>query len=357
MKQKLLSPALALALCLSLAGCRLSTPDTVGRIGDVEIGSGLYLLAQLNAYQQAAQYAADGQDTGDVKAFLKESITLGDGPAVTVGDYVADETVAALRRYAAVETRFAELGGALSADETAQADSYVDQIVENYSDFYAANGIGEETIRLYEYNLFKQSALVELLYGEGGETPLSDAELTSHLESEMVYADYVTVPLYNSSTFVFADGTQSAEMLDLARQAAAAASADDFEQVVAGALPGIYAVLDAEYTAEEAAGAFTSGLLTQSDLASYFSAEAADALRALGYGEAAALQSNSYSLMIAQRLDPLGRFTLDELRPAILSDMATSLVEQAMDDYGAALADGLDAAATAKLPASKIDLG
>ena len=58
MKQKLLALASALALCLSLAGCHFSTPDTVGTIGGETISSGLYLLAQFDAYQQAAQYAA-----------------------------------------------------------------------------------------------------------------------------------------------------------------------------------------------------------------------------------------------------------------------------------------------------------
>ena len=57
MKQKLLTLATVLALCISLAGCTISTPDTVGTVGDQEISSGLYLLAQFDAYQQAAQYA------------------------------------------------------------------------------------------------------------------------------------------------------------------------------------------------------------------------------------------------------------------------------------------------------------
>ena len=41
MKKKLPALLCALALILSLAGCVISTPDTVGTIGDVEITSGL----------------------------------------------------------------------------------------------------------------------------------------------------------------------------------------------------------------------------------------------------------------------------------------------------------------------------
>ena len=55
MKKKLLALVCALALTVSLVGCVFSTPDTVGKIGDFEVTSGLYLLAQYDAYQQAAQ--------------------------------------------------------------------------------------------------------------------------------------------------------------------------------------------------------------------------------------------------------------------------------------------------------------
>ena len=246
MKHKLLALASALALCLALAGCHFSTPDTVGSIGGEEIGSGLYLLAQFDAYQQAAQYAGEDQDPADVKAFLSAAITPDGGEAVAVSDYVAAATEDELRRYVAVEARFAALGAELDPAYTAQADSYTDQLMDSYGALYAANGIGEETIRSYEYNLAKQSALVELLYGQDGETPLTDEELTDHLENEMLYLRYVTVPLYNTSTFAFADEAQAAEMLSLAEAAAASSTPDTFDETVAAALPGIYAVLDAE---------------------------------------------------------------------------------------------------------------
>ena len=75
MKHKLLALLCAAALAFGLAGCVLSTPDTVGSIGNVEISSGLYLLAQYNAYQSAAKLASSDQDSTNIKSFLKETIT------------------------------------------------------------------------------------------------------------------------------------------------------------------------------------------------------------------------------------------------------------------------------------------
>ena len=95
MKKKLLALVCALVMIFSLASCGLSTPDTVGKVGDFEVSSGLYLLAQFSAYQQAAQLAGTDQDATDVKAFLKETITTDadSGETAVVQDYVAVKTL------------------------------------------------------------------------------------------------------------------------------------------------------------------------------------------------------------------------------------------------------------------------
>ncbi len=101
MKKKLLALICALALVFSLVGCTISAPDTVGSIGDFEITSGMYLLAQYGAYQQAAQLAGTDQDTTDVKAFLKETITTDSdsGETAVVSDYVAQKTQERWKRW------------------------------------------------------------------------------------------------------------------------------------------------------------------------------------------------------------------------------------------------------------------
>ena len=101
MKKKLLALVCALALTVSLVGCALSTPDTVGKIGDFEVTSGLYLLAQYDAYQQAAQLADSEQDTSKVNSFLKATITTDadTGETAVVKDYVAQKTLETLQTF------------------------------------------------------------------------------------------------------------------------------------------------------------------------------------------------------------------------------------------------------------------
>lgn len=367
MKKKLPALFCALALILSLAGCVISTPDTVGTIGDVEITSGLYLLAQYNAYQSAANLASSDQDAANVKSFLKETITTDpdSGETATVSDYIADQTQKNLELYAAVESRFDELGGQLTEAEESQADSYASQLMDQYADAYKANGIGLETLKHFERILLKSNDLLELVYGQNGETPVSDADLTSHLETSMYELAYYTVPLYNTSTYAFADDDQKAKMLSLAQAAVDSYNAtapDDaatqfaaFNAAASNALSGIYAVLDSTVPADSTTSLQTE-LLGSSTLDSTFTTEgSADAIRALHCGDAVAVQYSSLSLIMAVRLDPLDGSSLDAVRSQVLSDLKSDELADALANYGASMEHHLDAPAMNKLPASKIE--
>ena len=365
MKKKLLALVCALALTVSLVGCALSTPDTVGKIGDFEVTSGLYLLAQYDAYQQAAQLAGSEQDTSKVNSFLKATITTDadTGETAVVKDYVAQKTLETLQTLAAVDARFTELGGELTEEQKSAADSYAQQLMDNYGDAYTANGIGLETLKLFQQLQYKQVLLLDLVYGKDGETPVEDGELTEHLDSTMYEIGFITVPLYNTSTFAFASDDQKAEMLKLAQAAADSVNAAGGETVsdqvsalheaAQNALPDIYAVLDGK-TSDDSASVQTE-LLTESDVASAFTQDgAADALRSLSYGEAAAVQINGSTLLLMVRVDPLSVSSLDDLRSQILSDMKGGELDDALAAGGAELAHDLDSSAMNKLPAKKI---
>ena len=372
MKKKLLALLAAVAMVFSLAACG-STPDSVGTIGTVDITSGLYLLAQYDAYQKAADLATSEQDATDVKAFLKQTITVDadSGETATVSDYVSQKTMENLETYAAIETRFEELGGQLTAEEEAQADSYASQLMEQYGDTYKANGIGLNTVQRFERILIKSSDLIDLVYGVDGETPVSDADLTSHLENNMYELAYYTIPLYNTGTYAFADDDQTTEMLNLTQSAIdevnsyAATLADlsdstnssmligAFSGVVTSALPDIYKVLDSTYSSDSDAPSLE--LIGDSTVTSAFTADgAADAIRGLSIGQAAALKYNGYAMMAVLRLDPLSLNSLDNLRGQVLNDMKGEELSEALTAYGASLEHDLSSSAMNKMPASKI---
>ena len=372
MKKKLIALLAAVAMVFSLTACG-STPDSVGTIGTVDITSGLYLLAQYDAYQKAADLATSEQDATDVKAFLKQTITVDadSGETATVSDYVSQKTMENLETYAAIETRFEELGGQLTAEEEAQADSYASQLMEQYGDTYKANGIGLNTVQRFERILIKSNDLLELVYGVDGETPVSDADLTSHLENNMYELAYYTIPLYNTSTYASADEDQTSEMLNLAQSAIddvnsyAATLADlsdstnssmlmgAFSGVVTSALPDIYKVLNSTYSSDSDAPSLE--LIGDSTVTSAFTADgAADTVRSLSIGQAAALKYNGYAMMAVLRLDPLSLNSLDNLRTQVLNDMKSEELTDALAAYGASLEHNLSSSAMNRMPASKI---
>ena len=93
-------------------------------------------------------------------------------------------------------------------------------MMDQYGDTYTANGIGLETVKAYERLQVEHTALLDMVYGPDGETPVEDDELTSHLDDSMYEICYISIPLYNTSTYAFADDDQKAEMLKLAQAAA-----------------------------------------------------------------------------------------------------------------------------------------
>ena len=187
------------------------------------------------------------------------------------------------------------LGGELTAEQPSTADRYAQQMMDQYGDTYTANGIGLETVKAYERLQVEHTGPAGYgLRARTARAPVEDDELTSHLDDSMYEICYISIPLYNTSTYAFADDDQKAEMLKLAQAAADSVNAAGGETVsdqvsalheaAQNALPDIYAVLDGE-TSDDSASVQTE-LLTESDVASAFTQDgAADALRSLSYGE------------------------------------------------------------------------
>ena len=372
MKKRILSLLAALGLTLGLAGCTISTPDTVGTIGDVSISSGMYLLSQYQAYNAALGYASDDQQDLSVKAFLKETITItdeetGESKDWLVSDYVAEETRRNLQYYAAVKTRFAALGGELTQEEIDAADQTAQQIWDANTELYEANGFGLVTIQEYEYTLTMADNLLELVYGPEGETPVSDEDLTSYVENDMIYGYYTSVPLYNTETYA-SDEELSTEAkgyvqaaVDQYNTLAAESGADSNTVIYANLytalsdnLPGAYAAFDNTYTADDAIDA---SFFTDTVLSSYYTEEQGEAIRSAAVGEAVLLDGSSYSCEVFVRAFPLENNTLDDVRDIALQDMKGTELQESLYDFGAGeLADGLDSSAMAKMPASRVVL-
>lgn len=362
LRAKFLSLGMAMLLLLAASGCTITTPSSVGSIGDVEIPAGIYLLAQYNAYNTASGDAdlATGESARDVKAVLRAECTgtIGDEEVTTDGaDYIAQLTLRSLEYYAAVETMFDELGGVLDDAATSEAADTAASVWESNGDLYAANGIIQATIEQYLLNNQKAQACLELLYGENGQTPVTEAEYTDYLQNECLYIDEVQLPLFDANTYAFADEEQAAEIQALAEECAATlnewATAEQGRserqvsmiEAASEYIPRTGEILGATMESAQALQYISSQLMTPDTLTSYGDSltEAADAA-----GENTWFTYDTgMSVAVMCSVDPLEAYSLQELIEGydLLRTMKGTEMDNQFYAEGAALAHNLDQSA------------
>jgi len=362
LRAKFLSLGMAMLLLLAASGCTITTPSSVGSIGDVEIPAGIYLLAQYNAYNTASGDAdlATGESARDVKAVLRAECTgtIGDEEVTTDGaDYIAQLTLRSIEYYAAVETMFDELGGVLDDAATSEAADTAASVWESNGDLYAANGISQATIEQYLLNNQKAQACLELLYGENGQTPVTEAEYTDYLQNECLYIDEVQLPLFDANTYAFADEEQAAEIQALAEECAATlnewATAEQGRserqvsmiEAASEYIPRTGEILGATMESAQALQYISSQLMTPDTLTSYGDSltEAADAA-----GENTWFTYDTgMSVAVMCSVDPLEAYSLQELIEGydLLRTMKGTEMDNQFYAEGAALAHNLDQSA------------
>lgn len=372
-KTKLFGLGMAAVMLLSLAGCNLSTPASVGSIGDVDIPAGVYLLAQYNAYNTASGLAelATGETANDVKAVLKAECTgtIGDEEVTATGaEYVEKLTLRAIEYYAAVETKFAELGATLEDAATSEVADSVDSMWESNGDLYEANGIGKSSLQAYLLNAQKASTILTLLYGPDGSQPVTDAEYTDYINNDCYYIESVQIPLVDYSSYTMAGDDQKAAIQQIAEECKNTLSEQaNTEEMTGSALyeaastyvPQAMEALGA--TMEDATQAmYYAGarLYTPDDLSSYGSDDynnLTDPLDEAGMNQWTVVDLGT-TLLVARRIDPLKSYTVEDLTGMydLLTAMKSDDLQNQFYADGAALAHNLDEGAMKTYSASKI---
>ena len=362
LRTKFLSLGLALVMALAATGCAIRTPATVGHIGSVEIPAGIYLLAQYEAYSTAAGDAdlATGETADDVAAVLKAECTgeIGGEQVTTDGaDYVARLTLRNLQYYAAVEAKFDELGGTLSSYSTSEAAEQAAELYESNSDLYRANGIGQDTLEAYQLNAAKAQSITRLIYGEDGQTPLTDEDYTTYLQDDCLFLDTVQLPLFDAATYAFSDEDQSEQIAALAQQCADTLNgwataeqgrSERYTSMYEAAqqyVPQASEVLGATMESAAALDYVGSSLMTPEDIALYGSS-LTDSVEENGLDHWFVFNTGTaFTVMCA--VDPLEVASLEtyKAQPDVLTAMKGDEVEQMLYDEGAAMEQALDQSA------------
>ncbi len=324
----------ALLLAALLAGCTFKTPASVGKIGDVEIPAGLYLLLQYNVYGRA-----EGLTTEE--DVLKAALTV-DGEDISGQDYVSRETLKAVENYAAVEILFAELGGSRTEEELASADGYAETLWAGSQEEFAQNGIGLASLRLWMENSARAGKLLEMVYGKDGEQPVADTELTAFIDENYARGSYLALPLLDYSTYTVLDEEGDSQMKEIADEIKAGLLAGEpMAALAAEYLPKAYELLGQGFDAANAEAAVGSLLAPASQLAQYGEQAQSDLLSAKP-GDVVVVDAG-INRLVCQMQEVLGDgVTLEDLRASALSEMKQEELDQALAEIGEGQPHALD---------------
>ena len=317
MKKRIAALAACLALALTACGQQKQAPATVGTIGSVDIPGGVYQLAQFSAYAEADSLTSEDN-------VLKAKLNM-DGETVTGKAYIAAKTLEALERYAAVTTRFDELGGALTEDELTQAQTQTDNTWASYSDLYEKNGIDQESLLAYTQASYKASDLLEMLYGETGAEPVSDEQLTAFLAQNSAEGRGALLPMADTANGSFP-------------------GSDALETAAAKALPGVLSLLGTTYTDGMLGRYVGSYTFLASDL-DYYGDTVKSAILGAQPGQVTAVEMGLSMMVFQAGEKPTAQGLTANDRRAALAEMKGDELDEQLAQLGAQLTHSLDESA------------
>lgn len=190
-KAKKITAALTAALMCAgtLTGC--SDTSYAMTVGSDKVNAGIYIYNILSemSYQMTMMYYQDGvtKDYFDQKVDGKD-----------FADYLSDYALTATKEYAAVVDKFNELGLELSEDDLKEVNDTVNDTWESQGDFYEAEGISKESVKLAQKASKMRDMLFDYYYAEGGEEAVSDDEMVKYIDDN--YLRYKSISISKSSS-------------------------------------------------------------------------------------------------------------------------------------------------------------
>lgn len=172
--KRLIAGITAAVLALSVSGCA-NRNEWVKQSDNATLSSGEYIFHILNQVSEA--YNLTGLPSA-YDVFEKQI----DGQ--NVEDWVTEQVEFQSKLHLAINERFEDLGLSFSSAEASAIQSEVDSNFSSFTSYYGQNtGVSEETYySVMELN-YKESMILNTLYGTGGEKEVSEADLEAYYKN------------------------------------------------------------------------------------------------------------------------------------------------------------------------------
>ena len=277
--KRIAAAALALAMCLSFAGCYDENKTWAARKGDDELPIGAYIYYLYSAYLEA------GSQVDSETSVLDAEIEGQDAE-----QWIKDLALNYVQAYYYISDKFDELGLELTEEDLVNVENTASGFWSYYGSTLEELGISQDSFeKAYALYGEKFERVMKAMYGEGGELALEDGALEEYYCGAYINYEYFSASLTTTN--------EDGESVDLTDDEKA-----DLKETFEGYVKKINA---GELTMSEAADEYAEESGTDSSLMSpvcvkseNMSTLVFEALNSVKEGEAAFVESTSGYLVV-----------------------------------------------------------
>lgn len=190
--KKVFAAVLALALCLSFAGCYDENKTWAAKKGDDTLPIGAYIYYLNSAYSEAMGKVSSEEEVlkADIEDFLPT------GKFLSGESWVKSRARNYLNSYYFISSKFDELGLELTQEELDTAQTNTDSMWSYSKSTMEGMGIAKESYhQAFTVYGTKYQKVMEAMYGKDGEMEISDDELKTYFTDNYYSYEYFTVSL------------------------------------------------------------------------------------------------------------------------------------------------------------------
>ena len=177
---------IAAASALSMTACGKDT-SWGAKIDGRTLRAGIMIYYQSSAVSQAYSYQTEADGETSVL-----DITIEDQPA---RDWINAKVEENMREYAAVESKFDDLGIVFLNNEAERTSLIADQWWEYLGEYYEELGVSKQSYLDVSMNSTKRSAIFDYYYGENGEKAVPEDEIKNYLNENYARIKYIQMDL------------------------------------------------------------------------------------------------------------------------------------------------------------------
>jgi len=183
--KKATAVVMALMILVSAVGCS-SDKSWAAEKDSAKVPVGVYIFYLYSAYSQASSKVTD-----TTKAVLTQKIDNKDAST-----WIRDTALTNLKSYLAVEAKMKEMKLTLTAAEKKTATTNTTTAWSSYGTALQGYGVSQTSFDLaYSQYSVKLSKIFQAMYGKGGKSAVSDADLKTYFEKNFTDFDYFSAAL------------------------------------------------------------------------------------------------------------------------------------------------------------------